>query len=588
MNKFTSSLLGAFTGTWIAFFLLGLLIVFTGVAMVASMSKSVTDNAEVYDNSILRIELAGNITDKPYNKTFQEIVNGDNANGENLQTILKAIKLSISDKRIKGIYVNCNGASMGPATAYTIKEAINEFKNKSGKWVYVYGNDLSQGDYYATSTATKIYLNPVGSLDIHGLTTSILFYKDLMDKVGIDMQIIRVGSYKSAVEPYMLSHMSDANRIQTQSFLDNIWKETKEDISRHRGIKPTDIQAYTDSIGAFRGSDYALKCKLVDGLKYEHEALEELCKLVDVEEINDLDFVTPSDVVNASDTHRAKDKIAVLYAEGEINISGDNTSINSDDLVPQILELAKDEEVRGLVLRVNSPGGSAFASEQIWEALEYFKKQNKTFAVSMGDYAASGGYYISTGADRIFAQPTTITGSIGIYGMIPCIKELASDKLGVNVDFVSTSPNSNISSFEPLTSTQRATIQNHVNQGYELFVSRCAQGRGKTVEEIKAIAEGRVWEGISALKHGLIDEFGGVYDAINWVTKEAKLNDYEVVNYPKFRMDFINMLYSTLDDSVKLQFTNKSNSLLNNQIDKVQKLLNKDRIQCRMEEFYIY
>lgn len=587
MNKFTSSLLGAFTGTWLAFLFAGALILFFGFALVSSMADSVTTTKGITDNTILRIDFSGQINDKPYNRSLQEIVNGQNEVGEDLQTILKSIDVASHDDRIKGIYLNCCGASMAPATVYTIQKSIIEFK-KSGKWVVAYGHELSQADYYAASAATKIYLNPAGTLDIHGLNTSILFYKDLMEKVGVDMQIIRVGTYKSAVEPYMLSHMSDANRLQTQAFLDNIWSEAKTNISKNRGVKPETIQEFADSLGSYKMADYALDKKLVDGVKYEHEALEELCKLVEVDNIDQLEFVSPSDVVNSTnDDNSSSNKIAVIYAEGEINVSGDETTINSDDLVPQILQIANDDDIKGLVLRVNSPGGSAFASEQIWEALDYLKKKGKTFAVSMGDYAASGGYYISCGAQRIFAQPTTITGSIGIFGMIPCVKKLANDKLGVNADFVSTSQNSNMSVFEPLTPTQLNAIQIHVNHGYETFVKRCADGRNLPTDSIKAIAEGRVWDGKSALAIHLIDEFGGVDDAIAWVAKTAKLDDYEVVNYPEFRMDFINLLYLSLDNSAKIQL-NGNSTMLNEQIDKIQKLLNQDRLQCRMEELYVY
>lgn len=428
MNKFVSSLLGAFTGTWIAFFVIGIFIFFSGIAMISSLASStISPIATIGDNAILRIDLSGSITDKPYNKSLQELVNND-GNASNLYEILGAIDHASTDSNIKGIYINCDGAGMGVASATAIRNALISFKKKSGKWIYAYGNDIAQGDYYAASVADKIFLNPAGALDIHGLTSSILFYKGLLDKIGVEMQIIRVGTYKSAVEPFMLTQMSEANKQQTSAFIGSIWKNITSDIASSRKLNADDVQAYSDSIGAFQDAKIAVSKKFVDELCYEHQVESKLRKLVGITETDDLNFVSPSDVMNSVITDNSSgEHIAIVYAEGEINVDGNSSSINSKDIVPEIIKLANDKSVKGLVLRVNSPGGSAFASEQIWEALDFFKSKNKPFAVSMGDYAASGGYYISAGADRIFAEKTTITGSIGIYGMIPNVKRLAND-----------------------------------------------------------------------------------------------------------------------------------------------------------------
>lgn len=587
MNKFVSSLLGAFAGTWIAFFVIGIFIFFAGIAMVSSLaSSSMSTVSSIDENAILRIDLSGEITDKPYNKSLQDIVKGE-GKSNNLYEILKAIEIAKSNNKIKGIYISCNGASIGLAMASSIRNALMDFKSKSGKWVYAYGNDLSQADYYAASAADKIFLNPIGALDLHGLTSSVLFYKGFLDKVGVDMQIIRVGAYKSAVEPFMLTAMSEANKMQTSAFIGNIWENVKTDIAKSRNIKISDVQEFSDSIGAFQDAKTAVARKLVDGLCYEHQLESKLCKMVGIPDSEDLNFVTPAQVASSTIDEAAGDHIAVVYAEGEINVDGNQSGICSNELVPEIIKLANDESVKGLVLRVNSPGGSAFASEQIWEALDFFKSKKKPFAVSMGDYAASGGYYISAGADRIFAEKNTITGSIGIYGMIPCVKSLANDKLGVTADFVSTSPNANISAFKPLTPAQRSIIQRSVNRGYDLFISRCAKGRNKTVDAIKSIAEGRVWDGEKAKEIGLVDQFGDVEDAVRWVADKAELGrNYQTVVYPEFKPNFVNLLYATIEESTKIQTS--SNMELMKYVRMVQDILNKDRIQCRMEDICLY
>ncbi len=590
MNKFVSSLLGAFTGTWLAFFVFGIFIFFAGIAMVSSLaSVAISSEPSVEDKSILQIDLTGEISETSSNKSLKELINSKGEKEESLRQILNAIETASTNDKIKGIYIKCDGAGVGVASASAIRNALIDFKKKSGKWVYAYGDEISQNDYYIASVADKIYLNPVGCLDIHGLTSQTMFYKGLLDKLGVEMQIVRVGTYKSAVEPYFLTEMSEASRYQTQEFLNNVWKNICDDISASRKVKASVIQNYADSIGAYLEAEKAVNAKLLDELCYERQFESKLRKLVGISESDELNFVSPSQVAGLETlgTPDSNGHIAVIYAEGEINDSG--SGINSSELVPQIVKLANDKDVKGLVLRVNSPGGSAFASEQIWEALNFFKSQKKPFAVSMGDYAASGGYYISSGADKIFADKSTITGSIGIFGVVPNLKKLANDKFGVTTDFVSTAANSNMTIFEPLTPAQREVVQRSVNRGYELFVSRCATGRKKTTDQIKAIAEGRVWDGVSAKKIGLIDEFGGINDAIKWVAAKANLKpDCEARVYPEFKPDFINLLYNTLQNSASVSLQNSSNYELVKYVNSVQQILQRDRIQCRMPEIYIY
>lgn len=586
MNKFISSLLGAFVGTWIAFFVMGIIMFICAIIAVSSMSISnmKTPVVSISDQSILRIDLAGNITERPYNRTIQDYYTGSKETSDNLSSILSAIKIAADNNHVAGIYVNCKGASMGLASAKAIRDALQQFKTSSGKWIYAYGDELSQGDYYIASVADSIFMNPVGALDIHGLGSGVMFYKGLLDKLGVEMQIVRVGTYKSAVEPFMLTHMSDANKLQTQTFLNNIWNNMVNSIAVSRKMKTTAINAFADSMDTYKAPTVAVKAKLIDGLCYEHQFESKIKQIIGQDDTDDLNFVSTFDLNHSSKKQKlASDKIAVLYAVGDINVSGVANAINSEDMVPIILDLAKDDDIKGLVVRVNSPGGSAFASEQIWEALSQFKKEGKPFAVSMGDYAASGGYYISCGADRIFAEPTTITGSIGIFGMIPSFENLMTEKLGINVEFITTNANSDMSTFKRLTPVQRASLQKMVNRGYELFTSRCATGRKMPVDSLKKIAEGRVWDAQSALKIGLVDEFGNIDNAVEWVAKKAHLaENYSVVEYPEYKEDLMNMLLTSLSNSA---YEAKMESLYGDSfkyLQEIRNILNQDKLQCRM------
>lgn len=585
MNKFVSSLLGAFAGTWIAFFVFGFLIFFFGIAVLSSVSFS-SVVAEINDNSILTINLTGTINDRPSNKTIQELIKDNQDPNENLHEILLAIKNAETNDKIKGICLNCGNVSTGFATASAIRNALSDFKKKSGKRIYAYGHSFSQKDYYIATVADSVFMNPVGQLDIHGLTSTTMFYKGALDKLGIDMQILRVGSFKSAVEPFTRTSMSEESKLQTQTFIDNIWENVCSDIAKARKVEVATVKEFADSLYAFDKAEVAVSKKLVDGTCYQHQFEDKLRRLSGLENGDELNLVSAYTAASQYQDASYSDKIAVLYAEGEIYVTGDNKSINSADIVPQIIELADDESVKGLVLRVNSPGGSAYASEQIWEALEYFKSKKKPFAVSMGDNAASGGYYISCGADRIFAEPSTITGSIGIFGMIPSVKNLMNDKLGITTDFVTTTPNANLSVFEPLTPSQINAVQESVDNGYELFTSRCAKGRKMPVDSIRKIAEGRVWDGTNALAIGLIDQYGGIDDAVRWVAKKAAIDDYSTEFYPEHTPDFINILYNTIEVSVKTEYL--PNKQWQEYVMKVQGILKKDRIQCRMEDIYIY
>lgn len=585
MKKFFSTMLGAFVGTWLAFLIFGIVIFVSGIVMMATMTFSSLKMpvASVSDNSVLVLNLSGSIPERSQKANFQDLLEEDYSVPDNLKDILSAISIAKYDSRISGIVVKCNGAGAGFATAKTIRDALSDFRN-SGKWIYAYGESLAQGDYYIASLADSIYMNPVGMLDLHGVVSGIPFFKNTLEKIGVEMQIIRVGTFKSAVEPYMLTEMSEANRLQTQTYISNLWNNLTDSIAVSRKIRKEVINQFADSLGMFSPANEVVKKGFVDGLCYVHEFESKVRMALGLSEDTEMPAVTVSELLTTASNTESSNKIAVVYANGAIVVSGDKNGINSSELVPEILDLAKDDEIKGLVLRVNSPGGSAYASEQIWEALEQFKKTGKPFAVSMGDYAASGGYYISCGADRIFAEPTTLTGSIGIYAMVPCMSGLLTDKLGVNFDFVKTNANTDISTVKPLTEFQKASFQKNVNAGYELFTSRCAVGRKMNINKLKSIAEGRVWDGMEAKKIGLVDEFGNVTDAVNWVATQAGIiGDYSVSDYPKTKEDFLDLLFSSMSESYYKMNMQERFGNFYPLIEQVENMLKQDELQCRME-----
>lgn len=585
MKKFFSTMLGAFVGTWLAFLIFGIVIFVSGIVMMASMTFSSLKMpvASVSDNSVLVLNLSGSIPERSQKANFQDLLEEDYSVPDNLKDILSAISIAKYDSRISGIVVKCNGAGAGFATAKAVRDALIDFKSE-GKWIYAYGESLTQGDYFISSPADSVFMNPVGMLDLHGVVSGMPFFKNTLEKIGVEMQIIRVGTFKSAVEPYMLTKMSDANRLQTQTYITNLWNNITDSIASSRGIKKEVINQYADSLGMFSPATDVVKKGLVDGLCYVHEFESKVRSALGISEDTNIPTVSVKQLVTTESKVESTNKIAVLYASGAIVVSGDKNGINSAELVPEILDLAKDDEIKGLVLRVNSPGGSAYASEQIWEALEQFKKTGKPFAVSMGDYAASGGYYISCGADRIFAEPTTLTGSIGIYAMVPCMSGLLTDKLGVNFDFVTSNANTDISTVKPLTEFQKASFQKNVNAGYELFTSRCAVGRKMNINKLKSIAEGRVWDGLEAKKIGLVDEFGNVSDAVNWVASQAGIvGDYSISDYPQIKEDFMDLLFSSMSESYYKMNMQERFGNFYPLIEQVENLLNQDELQCRME-----
>lgn len=546
MKQFFMSFLGTVAGIFVSGFLISIgLFILTVLAIVSSATHS---EYSVKDKSILYLDLSREIVEQPASLDIMAKLTKDGPSADVLYNIIDAIDAAADDDRIKGIFIDANGSSAGTAQRKAIIDALRRFK-KSGKWIYSYGDYYSQGDYYiAASTSDSLYINPLASVDIHGLGGRMMFFKNLLDKIGVEMQVVKVGTYKSAVEPFILTEPSAASIEQQQLYLGNLWKDIRASIAKGRKVSADSVNAWANSFSFTFDATQIIRKRIADASAYRHEFIDKLKEMTDIDKDDDLRLVTPAQYITSKPHKSHKTTIAVLYASGDITESGKD-GIASDRLVPEILELAENDDIDGLILRVNSGGGSAFASEQIWEALGEFKEMTgKPFYVSMSDYAASGGYYISCGADKIYAEPVTITGSIGIFGLIPNIRGLVTDKLGVTTYPISTNPaGAQPDIFAPMTESQRAGMQSYVDRGYELFVKRVASGRKKTVEQIKAIAEGRVWDGREALRIGLVDQLGGLDTALADMAKELGVESWSVERYPKTEDDVLTALLMMSD-----------------------------------------
>ena len=589
MKKFILIVCGSFVGAFLAFMFFMFAAMIMSFAIMGSMSMGGKKSTAVSKHSILKIDLGTSIAERGGSEPMDMmsmIQGGGLPNSLGLNTVVSAIENAAENDKVEGIYIECNGVSASPATLQVVRRALKEFK-KSGKWIAAYGHEgINQADYYLASVADSIYLNPVGAVDLHGMASVTPYMKKLLDKVGVEMQVVRVGTFKSAVEPYMLEDMSEANRLQQEHYLGSIWKEMRDSIAGDRKIQSEALNKLCDSVLITFEATELIKNRLVDKLVYQNDMENILRNRTKVDKGDDLNYVSPEDLASDLEETAVGDHIAIVYAVGEIDGSSMLSSeegIDSEKLCETIYKLIKDDNVKGMVLRVNSPGGSAFGSEQIWKAVMDFKAAGKPVAVSMGDLAASGGYYISCCADRIFAERTTITGSIGIFGMIPCFNELIENKLGVHMASVKTNENGDMGAMgKKLTPAQLAALQNMVNQGYELFTKRCADGRHVAQDSIKKIAEGRVWDGITAKQIGLVDDFGGIREAVAWVANKAKLGkDYKTQNYPAIEDQFMAMLdkYMVTRYEAKLQ---GEMGVLYDWHKQLQRILGRDHILCLM------
>ncbi len=574
--KFTfASVLGVVLAG-IVFTILGIV---TMVGMVASSDTETT----VKENSIFVLDLNGVLSERVEENPFQSIM-GDDMQSIGLDDLLSAIQKAKDNENIKGIYLQPANFSASFASLEEIRQALLQFK-ESGKFIVAYADQYTQGMYYLASVADKLIVNPQGSIGWHGLASETIFFKDLLKKVGIDMQVFKVGTYKSAVEPFIATEMSDANREQITAFLTSIWGRLLEDISASRNIPVEKLNEYADSYMDLKQADEYIACGLADTLLYKDgvlnylkqktgRAADESLRTLSLEDMKNVRRNVPLD--------KSGNIIAVYYAFGGID---DTTSpeegINSEKVITDLRKLREDETIKAVVLRVNSPGGSAYGSEQIWNEVVKMKEA-KPVIVSMGDYAASGGYYISCAADYIVADPTTLTGSIGIFGMIPNFENLMTDKLGLHFDVVKTNSHADMGSLSrPFNASEKEIMQNYINNGYKLFVKRCADGRGMSVEAIEKIAEGRVWTGEAAKELGLVDELGGLDKALEIAAQKANVEAYSVINYPGKSSIFDSILENGKKDYINGQLAETFGEYYHF-MKSIQNLKEADRIQARL------
>lgn len=553
LKKFFISFLGSMAAIWLSTLLLSMGFVIFILALIGSNLKS----SAVKEHSILLLNIHGSITERHTDPSLKDIITQEyDATVPSLDDMVKSLSIAASDPKIDGVYIKCNGASMSYAACQELIEAIEDFK-KSGKWVYAYSDGYNQVEYYLSSAANRVYVNTTGSVDIHGIGAQVPFFKNALDKLGVDVQVFKVGTYKSAVEPFILTEMSEPARQQSEVYLSSIWDDITKGIAKARKKTTAEVNTWADSLLVTVPTDSLKTMGVVDELCYRHEIEDKLRSLTSINKGDDLRFVTPDEYLYAPNVKYDipspdKPHIAVLYAVGDITDTG-TEGISAETMVPQIIDLADDDNVKGLVLRVNSGGGSAFASEQIWEALEYFKKTGKPYYVSMGAYAASGGYYISCGADKIYCDPATLTGSIGIFGMIPNFEGLLNNHLGINISTVGTTPNATFPSVtSPMSTTQYQAMQNNVNNGYRLFTSRVANGRKMPLDSVLTIAEGRVWDGNTALKLGLVDGHSSLNGVVKMLTKATDLKETQAIAYPLNQGTDLQQLMKSLSHQAKL------------------------------------
>lgn len=556
LKKFFMNLLSSFMGAWIALVLFGVVAVMVIVAMVARVGASGGEVPSVKKHSVMVIDLKGSIIENDVPMDFDPldyIQGGDLEKPTTLVSLIAGIREGARNKDIDALYLKCGGVSAGLTTLQSLRGELEAFR-KSGKKIYAYSDSYTQGDYYVASVADSIFLNAGGTVNLHGLGGTALYFKDLFDKLGVTFQVFKVGTFKSAVEPYILNKMSEPARAQLDTLYTNLWTEVVSAIAKSRKLKPENVSRIASTGFAFaQDASWAVKSRLADKIVYQREMDDIIGRIVDKKgkDVNYVDVAMLAQKADWGTDYNSKKQIAVLFASGEIAES-EKAGIYCEKLVPEIVKLAEDDNVKGLVMRVNSPGGSVFGSEQIAEALQYFKSKGKPFAVSMGDYAASGGYWISADADRIFAMPSTITGSIGIFGLVPDLSGLAS-KLGVSPQLVYTDPEGNFPDpIVPMTEAQKAAMQKSIEHGYDRFVARVAKGRKIKEARVRQIAEGRVWDGKTALKLGLVDRLGTLDDAIEWVAGKCGIKgNHGVALYPAYEPSMWDLFSSAAAGEVK-------------------------------------
>lgn len=519
------------------------MIAFFGIIIIGLIAGGGEETVTVKNNSVIELDLS-KVTLDYAGKTNYKDFNYFEAHHNGVTDILNAIDAAKTDDKIKGISILNNQSQLGLAQSKAVRDKLEEFK-KSGKFVYAYANSYSQKEYYINSVADQIYLNPMGEVDLKGLSSEIIYMKDLQEKTGVKMEVIRHGKYKSAVEPFLAQEMSPENREQMTVLLNSVWNTIVVDIAKSRKLSIAQLNAIANTLGA-RTPELALANKLVDKVAYEDEYHDMIRAKLKVDKKEKYDIVSITDYAKKAastvEDYSKNDIIAVIYAQGEIaGGEGDVNVIGEGSIKRSLQEAREDDDVKAIVLRVNSPGGSALTSELIWREIEITKKV-KPVVVSMGNYAASGGYYITANADRIFAEPNTITGSIGVFGMLPNMNQLGKN-IGINAEQVKTHENaSGYSIFEPMDENFKGFVLESIEKTYATFLKRVADGRKMTTEQVDAIAQGRVWTGVDAQKLGLVDEIGGLDAAIKYAAKLGKTTSYRTENFPEYEKSFEDLL----------------------------------------------
>lgn len=534
MKDFIKNVLATMVGMFGFFIVMGVIGMMSIIGMIASGNAA----QNVEKNSVFVLNLSGTISEQGSENPLS-MFTGDNSLNSGLNDILSAIKKAKANDNIKGIYIEAGALMTNYATLQEIRNALADF-HKSGKWIVAYGDFYTQGAYYVASVADKVYINPKGAIDWHGIGAQTMFYKDFMAKFGVKWEVVKVGTFKSATETFTEEKMSDANRLQTQTFIDGTWRNVCDAVSKSRGISIDSLNSYADSYLALQATETLMKAKMVDGMMYGDQVKDAVKKMMKLEKDDDISQLTLNDMLNVKDGKVEGSEIAVYYAEGDIvqdpkaaTMFGNNNYIASRKVCKDLEDLMNDDDVKAVVVRINSGGGDAYASEQMWHQMSELRKV-KPVVVSMGDYAASGAYYMSAPASWIVAQPNTLTGSIGIFAVIPDLSGLVTTKLGVRFDEVKTNRNSTFGNLmaRPFNAEEKTMLQASVNRGYSLFRQRVAEGRRLPVESVEKIAQGRVWLATDALNIKLVDQLGGIDDAVKKAAELAKLKEYYTSDYP--------------------------------------------------------
>ena len=563
--------------------LAGIIFTIIGIVSLVGMVASSDTETKVQENSILCLNLEGLLSERVEENPIMDLM-GEKFASYGLDDILSSIQKAKDNENIKGIYLQPSVFIAEYPSLEEIRKALSDFK-ESGKFIVAYADQYTQEMYYLASVADKIIVNPQGSIALHGLASQAMFYTDLMKKLGIEMQIFKVGTYKAAVEPFIATEMSDANREQISVYLNSVWERTLEDISESRNISMEKLNQYADNMMDLKMAEEYVACGLADTLLYQDGVLDYLKTMIGCEKDENLRTLSVEDMKNVKRNiplDKSGNIIAVYYAFGEIDASiPSNEGINPEKVINDLRKIREDESIKALVFRVNSPGGSAYGSEQIWREI-VLMREKKPVIVSMGDYAASGGYYISCAADCIVANPTTLTGSIGIFGMFPNFDGLLNDKLGLHFDIVKTNKFADLGSRNrPFNEGEKEILQNYINNGYELFVKRCADGRGMSTEAIKKIAEGRVWTGAAAKELGLVDELGGLDKALEIAAQKAEVDSYSVIHFPDPENNILSLLNKGKEDYIQGQISNTMGEYYD-YIKFIQNMKDMDHIQARM------